>query len=169
MGKLSGCRGKTVVIGLGNPILSDDSVGIKVAGLLRERLGCWPGMVDVKEVYAGGIRLMDEMAGYERAIIIDAVVLGGAPGSVSLLSAGDVYGARHLASTHDTGLATALETGRILGLTLPSDIMILGIEARDVETFSEELTDEVKQAVPVAVEQVYALLADCSGHCEVMG
>jgi len=152
---------KTVIIGLGNPILSDDSVGIKVSREIRERLrNARPGAsreedMDIKEVYAGGIRLMDAMNGYDRACIIDAMVTGqSAPGDICRLSPDDLCGTRNMLCTHDTNLNTALDLGRMLRLPLPTDIRIWGIEAADVTTFSESLTDAVSTAVTVAVERI---------------
>jgi hydrogenase maturation protease len=145
---------KTVVIGLGNPILSDDSVGIKVVRVLRERLNgnCH---IDTKEVYAGGLRLMDELVGYEKAIIIDAMVTGSAvPGTVSSVPLSGIQETKNIVCSHDTNLSTALKMGRLLGLSLPDKVIIWGIEAEDVETFSEYLTEDVEKAVHVAVEKI---------------
>ena len=145
---------KTIIIGLGNPILSDDSVGIKVSRELRDCLSSYDG-IDVAEAYAGGIRLMDVMVGYEKAIIVDAMVTGnGLPGTINSLAISDLISTRNIVSTHDTNLATALEMGKMLGLHLPSEIEIWGIEALDVETFSEELTEDVAKAVPIVVEEI---------------
>lgn len=142
-----------MVIGLGNPIVSDDGVGIHVARLLRQRIGCRDG-VEIREAYSGGIRLMDILTGFDGAIIVDAVAPEGAPGAVSLMSVTDLISSRNTVSSHDTDLATALEAGRLLGVPLPSRISILGIEAKDVSTFGEELSAEVAGAVPAAVEWI---------------
>ncbi|MDP2158602.1 MAG: hydrogenase maturation protease, partial [Nitrospirota bacterium] len=182
---------KTVIIGLGNPILTDDSVGVKVSRAIKEhllmrslvkphtlsfpqaeRVGLhslveWnpsenkerfripkhraqasrndriAGLVnhqdefamendtiDVKEVYAGGIRLMDAMTGYDRACIIDAMVTGRwKPGKVSEFGLDELCGTRNIVCTHDTNLSTAIELGRMLDMHLPSRIRIWGIEA----------------------------------------
>lgn len=152
---------KTVIIGLGNPILSDDSVGIKVAREIRKKLDGVNACADVTEAYAGGMRLMDEMIGYEKAIIIDAMVTGKAlPGTVHAMSLSDLICTRNLVCTHDTNLATALEMGNMLGMVLPSDISIWGIEAQEVETFGEELTMEVGKAVPIVVEKIMAEISN---------
>lgn len=149
---------RTVVVGLGNPILSDDSVGIKVAGLLKMRIPENTD-VDVVEAYTGGLRLMETIAGYERAIIVDAMKTGlHSPGTVRLLSPDSLTKTRNTLCTHDGDLATALILGRDLGLAIPDHIEIMGIEAEDVERFSEELTGEVRKAVPLAVDELLLLL-----------
>ncbi|MDP2168711.1 MAG: hydrogenase maturation protease [Thermodesulfovibrionales bacterium] len=151
---------KTVIIGLGNPVLGDDRVGIEVARLLRERLGDDEN-VTVKEQYAGGIRLLDELAGFERAIIVDSIVTGGKAGTVYRLGVSDLPGTRNTISTHDTNFRDALSLGEMIGLALPGFVTVFGIEAGNVETFSEDLTPEVKEAVPGAVELVLKELRDC--------
>ncbi|MGC2061380.1 MAG: hydrogenase maturation protease [Thermodesulfovibrionales bacterium] len=156
---------KTVVIGLGNPILTDDSVGIKVSRVLRDVLahqhetGEGSETIEVKEVYAGGIRLMDAMTGYDRACIVDAMVTGRfKPGEVSEFDPDELSSTRNIVCTHDTNLLTALELGRMLDLHLPSTIIIWGIEACDVTSFGEQLTDEIEHAVPVAVSAILSKL-----------
>ncbi|MBI5633955.1 MAG: hydrogenase maturation protease [Nitrospirae bacterium] len=159
---------KTVIIGLGNPILTDDSVGMKVSRAIREHFNqqdettMTGGTIDVKEVYAGGIRLMDAMTGYDRACIVDAMVTGRSdPGAVSEFGLDELCSTRNMVCTHDTNLSTAIELGRMLDLHLPSTIKIWGIEAGDVTSFSEELTYEVEQAVPVAVKAILDELNIC--------
>ncbi len=149
---------RTVVIGLGNVILSDDGVGIHAARLIRERA---PEGVDVAEVHAGGLRLLDAMLGYDRALIIDAMQGGLAPGTVRRFSASDVAATRNMTSTHDTSLGVALRMASMLGLNVPADITIWGIEARDAETFSEELTAEVRSAMDTVVGEVMGAI--CAG------
>jgi len=145
---------KTLIIGLGNAILRDDGVGIRAVRALRERIGNRED-VEVCELSVGGIRLMEEMAGYDRVLLIDAVMTGkNAPGTVLRLTIDDLAMSLHTASTHDTSLACALEGGKRLCIKIPSDILIWGIEARDVNTFGEDLTPEVGAAIPHVVEEV---------------
>jgi hydrogenase maturation protease len=150
---------KTLVLGLGNPILTDDGVGLVVAARLRADLAGAAG-VEIDEEYNGGLRLMERLAGYDRAVIIDAIVSGAAPGTLHLLSVEDMPTQR-TAGAHDVSLPTALELGRQAGLPLPdpSCIRIIAVEAADVTTFGESLTPEVAAAVPRAVRAVHAALA----------
>jgi hydrogenase maturation protease len=149
---------KTLVLGLGNPLLSDDSVGIRVARALRDRLAS-RGDVVVDEDYWGGLRLMERMVGFDRAIVIDAIMTGREPGTIHHLASDDVP-TQHSASSHDVNLPTALEFGRRAGAHLPAaqNILLVGIEAADIMTFSESCTPPVEAAIPHAVDSVLAAL-----------
>lgn len=155
---------KTLVIGLGNPILSDDGVGVKVAYAVRDALAS-PGQngVTVTEASVGGLRLMEMMVDYDRVILVDAIQTpDGQPGTVWRLTLDDIASAvptQHSASAHDMNLPTALELGRQLGLDLPRRIEIFAIEAVDVVTFGETCTPDVAAAIPVVTELVLQTLA----------
>lgn len=159
---------KTLVIGLGNPILTDDGVGVKVAYQIEKELGDeMRENVDVTEVSAGGLRLMEAMVGYDRVILIDAILHknGNQPGKISRMTLDDlrrISPTQHSASAHDTTLVTALDAGRELGLSLPDDIIIFAIDVENVMDFSEEPTPDVASAIPKVKD---AVLADLINHC----
>jgi len=154
---------KTLVLGLGNPLVTDDSVGLRVAAELRPMLAHRPD-VDVDEDYWGGLRLMERMVGYGRAIVVDAICTGEAPGTIHRLAPGALATQRS-ASAHDVNLPTALAFGRQAGLELPDDerILLVGIEAEDILSFGEQCTPAVRAAIPVAVRAVLDALDDDSG------
>ena len=143
---------KTVVLGLGNTILSDDGAGVYAARMLR---GIIDESVDVIEAELAGLDLMEMLKGYDRAIIIDAIVSDQVPGTVLELTPGSIPTQRS-SSSHDVNLATALELGRRTGARLPDndDIFIVAIEADDVYTFTEELSPDVEAAIPSAIQAV---------------
>ena len=149
---------RTLVLGLGNPLLRDDSIGLRVVQELRTRLGDEPD-IEVSEDYWGGLRLMERMIGFDRAIIIDAIRTDAEPGTIHLLSPNDIPTQRST-SAHDVNLPTALELGRQAGAKLPksSEILLVGVEAADVQTFDEALTPELEIALPQAVEAVLSAL-----------
>jgi len=149
---------RTLVLGLGNPLLRDDSIGLRVVQELRTRLGDEPD-IEVSEDYWGGLRLMERMIGFDRAIIIDAIRTDAEPGTIHLLSPNDIPTQRST-SAHDVNLPTALELGRQAGAKLPksSEILLVGVEAADVQTFDEALTPELEIALPQAVEVVLSAL-----------
>ncbi len=151
---------RTLVIGLGNPILRDDSVGLRVVRALGPELGDVPG-VEVAEDFHGGLRLMERMVGFRRAIVVDAIVTGATPGTLHVLSV-DGPATQRSASAHDVDLPTALALGRQAGACLPKtdDILLVGIEAGDVLNFGEQLSPDVERAIPQAVGLILAQLKD---------
>ena len=149
---------RTVIIGLGSPLLSDDRVGLCVAQQLAVRLA---GRVDVevREDYRGGLDLMESLAGFGRAIIVDAIITGAEPGTIHRLSPEDIP-TQKTATAHDVNLPTALELGRRMGVALPpaDAVVLFGIEAADVLTFAEQCTPAVEAAIPRVIEMVLAEL-----------
>ena len=144
---------KTLILGMGNPILSDDGVGIHVARALESRLN--QQEITVAEDSLAGLDLLDLLVNFDRAIIIDAIkTRGGKAGQVYRLEAGAFDATRHAATPHDVNFATALELGNKLGLALPQQITIFAIEVEDVTSFSEECTPEVERAIPICVDKV---------------
>jgi len=155
---------KTLVLGLGNPLVSDDSVGLRVAAELKPLLAGRPA-VEVSEDYWGGLRLMERMIGFDRAIVIDAICTGADPGTIHHLTP-DAIPTQRSASAHDVNLPTALQLGRQAEMHLPADenILLIGIEAEDVLTFAEVCTPAVQAAVPRAVEDVRRALDSAPGQ-----
>jgi hydrogenase maturation protease len=151
---------RTLVLGLGNPLISDDAVGLRVVERLKPLLAD-RGDVEVAEDYWGGLRLMEQMIGFDRAIVVDAVQSGAPPGTIHTLTPDGVPTQRS-ASAHDVNLATALEFGRRAGARLPENarIQIVAIEAADVLTFNERCTPAVEAAIPHAVEAVLRALKE---------
>lgn len=144
---------RTLVLGLGNPILGDDAVGLKVAGLVRDLLP-WGAPVEVDEEYHGGLRLMERLCGYDRAVLVDALCSGRhAPGTVVRLSPDDLP-TQHAGSTHDVDLPTALRLAVEMGLPMPRELSIVGVEAGNVLDFSEECTPVVADALSGAAAAV---------------
>ncbi len=144
---------KTLVLGMGNPILSDDGVGIRVAQEIDRTLA--DPEVTVAEAALGGLALLDLIPGYDRVIIIDAIQTeGGEVGTLYRLGVDDFAFAKHLSSPHDMNFFTALELGARLGMAIPPKITIFAIEVEDVTTVSEECTPKVKEAIPTCVETV---------------
>jgi len=150
---------KTLVVGLGNPILGDDGVGWKVAEKIEQQLP-HDQAVAVDCLSLGGISLMEHLIGYDRAILIDAFASDEDLGSIHVMKLNDMpnYSAFHISSAHDTSLQNAIEMGKSLGAHLPEDIMVVGIATQRIYDFSEELSPPVAEAIPQAVRIVLDLL-----------
>ncbi|NLY02508.1 MAG: hydrogenase maturation protease [Rhodopirellula sp.] len=149
---------KTLILGLGNPLVTDDSVGLRVAAELKQILEGRED-VEVDEDFWGGLRLMERMVGYDRAIVIDAIQTGASPGTIHYLAV-DSAPTQRSASAHDVNLPTALALGRQAGVHLPLDesILLVAIEADDILTFGEQCTPAVEDAIPSAVRGVLDVL-----------
>jgi hydrogenase maturation protease len=153
MGWRGGEPVKTLVLGLGNSILTDDAVAFAIVEGVRERIDRED--VTVSQASVGGLGLLDLVVGYDRVIILDAIQTGLAdPGHLHRLTPDEFRGSVRAASSHDVSLTSALELGRQLRKDIPREIVIIAVEAADVETFGEELTPAVAAAVPQAVELV---------------
>ena len=114
-----------------------------------------PENVDLLEVCSGGLDLMEMMVGYDRALIVDAMVTGKErPGTIYDFPLSDLLETLNSTSTHDATLSQAMELGRMLELKLPEDIAVIGIEADDVITFGEQLTPAVEQAKYQVIKKI---------------
>jgi len=158
---------KTVIVGLGNPILGDDGVGWCVAEKVKSEMISHPvpilegeeRNVDVECLSLGGVSLMEHLIGYECAILIDAIQSEEEAGSIRVARLDQLpnYSAFHITSAHDTSLQNAITLGRELGAQLPDDVVVVGISTTHVYDFSEELSPPVAEAVPKAAQIVVEL------------
>ena len=154
---------KTLVLGLGNPILSDDGIGVLIAEAVRAALPANTA-VEVSEASVGGLELMERLLGYRRVILIDALYGNGydTPGTIHKLTLDDlrtVSPTQHSSSAHDTSLVTAWDMARKMDLPLPDEVIIYGIEVKNILDFGDELTPAVAAVVPQVAEAVLLDLA----------
>lgn len=151
-----------VVLGLGNSLLSDDSIGLKIAQRVGELLPTahLPAGLEVRIELneAGGWAIIDNVEGADTLIVVDAIIDPDlAPGHVAWYSKGGFTSPR-MAGAHTTDIFTALEFGRNHGLKIPDGMHILGVGVKDVQTFSEECTPEIQPAIERGARGILALL-----------
>lgn len=146
-------RNPVLVLGLGNPILTDDAIGIIVAKEIESRE--LPG-VDIEEVTASGIEVMELMLDRSKVIIIDAIQLEDrAPGEIMRLGEEDFSNTVHGSSPHGVNLSTAIALGRKISPDkMPKEIVFLAMQADIVDTFSESLTQAVEEKMPDLISLV---------------
>jgi hydrogenase maturation protease len=148
---------RTLILGLGNDLLTDDGVGLAVV----RRLASWEtddsGVV-VRETTELGLALLDYMVGFDRVILIDSIQTGrSSPGTLHEV---DVTGWRELSGStpHFLGVGETLALGRKVGLLMPQEVTVIAIEVEDPYTLGTELSGTVAAAVPAAVERVEHLV-----------
>lgn len=159
-------RPSTLVLGLGNELVSDDGFGPAVA---RSCLALFSGEREVAVESAGvaGFNLLDLLQGRERVLIVDVVQTGEhPPGTVLEWPLARAGAGRTLGGSHQCDLSTTLSLGRQVGYALPAEIKLLVAEAEDLLTIREELTPALAAAVPQAVERVRAWVRLAAGRCE---
>jgi hydrogenase maturation protease len=139
---------KTLILGLGNPILSDDSVGIFVAERLRERVDG----VDVISSSLTGLHLLDLVLGYDSLFLIDAfLAAGNHPGELKLLPPEE--GSLQLLSSHGFNFLDMLMLGKELGLCVPELKGVYGITIGTELAFGEALSSELRENMePITTE-----------------
>ncbi|MGQ9571695.1 MAG: hydrogenase maturation protease [Dehalococcoidia bacterium] len=153
---------RTLILGLGNPILSDDAAGLQAA---RQLYGLIGGKdVDLVEAAVAGMQTVQLLSGYDRAIIIDVVPDEARVGEVWRLDTADLESVSPGSSSHSIGLGQALRLARLMGLPVPGQILIYAIAAADTTTFGESLTPQLAKALPAIVRRIAADLADLPGQ-----
>jgi len=153
--------GGTLVLGMGNTLVSDDGAGIVIARRVKNCYRCnTTGYhVDIIETCESGPALMLLLNGYDAAVIIDSIkTAGGVPGDIHILDLDSMSETRNTVSPHSMNLFTAVELGRRLGLKMPVRLHIVAVEAEDTVTVREQLTDAVEKAMPEAVKAVLKLI-----------
>jgi hydrogenase maturation protease len=141
----------TLVIGVGNPVLTDDAVGFRVAHLIQEA----KPELTVIETAEAGLTLLELITGYERVIIIDSVKTGQAkPGTLHQLTLDQIDPSWNFCSTHGIDIRMAFELGLKLDYKLPAKISIYGIEVEDNASFGEKCTEQVERSIPQIVREI---------------
>lgn len=149
-----------VVLGLGNPVLSDDAVGLHVAAALSRLLDVEPiPGVCVETSTRAGFELLDLLSPYSRAVLVDCLDIPDAePGRVRKLSLQDFAGSARLVNQHEVSVAAAFALAQRLGVPMPQQVEIYAVEAADVRTLCELLTPAVAAAVEPLACMLYAQL-----------
>lgn len=162
-GEREGVRGTILVLCLGNPLRRDDAMALHVADAL-ERLAL-PGL-EVRRSARAGLYLLDDMEGFERVVVVDAVRTGASPsGTVHAVPLEAIH-APEGPSPHAIGLPSAIGRARAAGAPVPARIQVVAIEVLDMEEIGEGLTPPVEAAVPEATRAVrreVRALADGAG------
>jgi hydrogenase maturation protease len=152
---------RTLILGLGNPILSDDAAGLQAARQLYELVG--GDDVDLVEAAVAGMQTVQLLSGYDRAVVIDVVQDEARVGEVWRLDSAELEDVSST-SSHGIGVGQALRLARLMGLPVPDQILIYAIAAADTTTFGESLTPRLGQALPTIVRRIAADLAGAAGQ-----
>jgi hydrogenase maturation protease len=148
---------KTVIIGLGNPLLTDDAIGLMAIDELESQLPPDLQSIPLKKNYSGGFDLLYEMVGFDRAIIIDSICTEQVePGFCMEFSLQDIEKVTQprLVDSHGLNLPTVMAAGRKCGYAMPDEVLIFGIEGTNFTDFCEKPTDPVLNSLPEVTKKV---------------
>jgi hydrogenase maturation protease len=147
---------KAVVLGVGNTILADEGVGVRVVEAL-ERDYTVPEGVTVIDAGTSGMEMLEDMYDLDFLLVVDAIAAGKAPGELVQLRGDEVpvFFRRNL-SPHGIGLSDVLASLEFLGAE-PKETVILGVQPISLD-LSTELTPTIAARVPELVAQVVAEL-----------
>jgi len=142
---------RTLVIGVGNLLRTDDGVGIH----LINRLSKLHPEIDTFDAAMGSIEILEAMKGYERVVIVDSIETGDEPGTIYRVNLASGEKPPVINYSHGTDILTILELGRQLyGDGMPRDIVLIAIEAEDTITISDKLTRRVQEAIDDVLQSI---------------
>jgi hydrogenase maturation protease len=144
---------RIVVLGVGNILLRDEGVGVKVVQEFERRY-VLPENVLVVDGGTQGLWLMSTLQKADRLIVVDAVLGRGEPGTLYRLEKKDLpLGLRAKQSAHDSDLVEALNLCSLLNEG-PKSVVVVGIEPENIQPFGLELTETVTARVDELVLRV---------------
>ncbi len=133
---------KTLVLCIGNDILTDDGIGPKLCDFLKTQYT--ENSIQFEKLNVGGLEVLEFIQGYETVIFINTIkTVNGQIGDVYLFTPDNFKETLHLSNLHDTSFITALELGKSLDFKIPENMYIIAIEIKEDIAFSEYFTEEL--------------------------
>lgn len=144
-------RAPVLVLGIGNILLRDEGIGVRVVEALREYL--LPDTIELVDGGTAGADLLDVISDRRKVIVIDAMDADVEPGSTLRLSLDDlVAGQTAAVSLHEIGLLEIFAMARHLG-SAPHNVVIIGVKPKEIRP-SDQLSPELDALLPLIVSQV---------------
>ena len=145
---------RTAIIGMGNPLMSDEGIGVRVVARLRE--SGLTDEVDVLDLGTSAMSVLHELEGRDKVVFVDCAMMGAEPGTIQRFSPEEVSSCKVQSglSLHEGDLLNTIALARRLG-TCPEEIVIFGIEPKTID-FGEDLSPELAEQVENYVAAIRA-------------
>lgn len=143
-----------LVVGVGNILMKDEGVGVRVIEELMKR--DIPDWVELLDGGTAGFDLLPYMLGRKKIIIVDVIKTDDAPGSIYRCAPDDLCEKSRGFSLHDVGILEVIRALRMRGEN--PGIEIVGIVPEDIESLEMSLSDAVFRAVPKAASVVLDII-----------
>jgi hydrogenase maturation protease len=138
---------KTIILGMGNTLLSDDGIGIVIKRYLEKILSHCTN-VTFCETSWGGFKIIDLLAGFDYAVIIDSIKTGNKPqGFIHHYKPTDFLPTLRLTSYHDINFITALKLAELMDAKVPADIDIFAVEIDDNRSINEFINPSLWKSI----------------------
>jgi hydrogenase maturation protease len=146
----------TAIIGMGNPLMSDEGIGIHVIARLQQTI--LADRTDILDLGTSGMRALHELEGRDVVVFVDCALMGTEPGTIRRFTPEDVETKKiqPRLSLHEGDLLNTIALAKRLG-TAPERIVIFGIEPKTIdpgETLSPALAARLDQYVATDREEV---------------
>lgn len=147
----------TIVIGLGNPLMADEGIGVVLVEELNKLAAAGNLPSDDIEYYdggCGGMYLLHTIADRKKAILIDCCIMGTEPGTLRRFTPDDVASVKQMAhlSLHEVDILKVLELAKQIG-SCPEEIVIFGIEPVAI-TQQMHLNDTLQTKIPHYIAEI---------------
>lgn len=147
-----------LILGVGNLLLSDESVGVHIVNQLERDYDFPPG-VELVDGGTAGMELLDFIASREHVLIVDAVLTGDAPGTVVTLKDDEVPALfNNKVSPHQLGLSDLLGALKLTEES-PKNIFLVGVVPESVEP-GLEMTKTIAGVIPAMKHELFMYLAN---------
>jgi len=158
-----GKQAPLLVIGIGNPLLSDDGVGLQLLEKIENRID--NELVEFIDGGTQGIALLGRLENRQAIIFLDAVSLDAKPGTVHYLSKDEVLSIDNKQTTAHEGNATQILKTALLTGDLPENIFVIGIEPEKLKTeigLSETVSNALPETIKLIENTIHNLLIQMS-------
>ncbi|MDD4890037.1 MAG: HyaD/HybD family hydrogenase maturation endopeptidase [Phycisphaerae bacterium] len=144
-----------LILGIGNIILRDEGVGVRIIERMRDSHVALPPNVEIVDGGTSGADLIDVIADREKVVVIDAVQLDAEPGTVVRFTGDDLVAEAVVPiSLHQFGLVDTLMMASKLNC-LPKQTIVFGIKPKDIRP-GLDLSPEIEALVPKVIELALA-------------
>lgn len=143
---------KVLILGVGNLLLKDDGFGVHLIKAFEDT--SFPENIKLLEAGTVSHQLIPFFHSIDYLIVIDTVEAGDSPGSIFRFSPDDMkFGSEQKLSLHQISLIDILQMAELTGAK-PRTI-IIGVQPKDVSSWSLDLSDEVKEIIPKVKELIF--------------
>ncbi len=143
-----------LVLGLGNPVLGDDHIGILLVNDLQ-KFDHLRKNVHFQVSSQAGLYLLDLLIGFHQVIFIDAIVdVRARPGTVKVWPLNNQPSYILGSSPHYIGVSSMIAIGKQLNIEMPEDLWLIGITIKEKLQISEQLSNEIRKQYQQILKQV---------------